>query len=65
MDLSFKIASFLEDLDIEYNVYPNEDESVSIEFEYDDQSYYLDVVGEKISVNGDDSITYKDFIAIF
>lgn len=63
MDLSFKIADFLDDMDIEYNVYPSDSDSVNIEFEYDGNSYFLDVVGEKISVNGDEPITYKNFIS--
>lgn len=62
MELSYKIADFLEDMDLEYNVFPD-DEGVTLEFKYEDKFYVVNVLdNDKISINGDLPVSYRQFI---
>jgi hypothetical protein len=62
MDLSFKLASLLEDLDIGFEVIPIDDVKYSIEFTYDGTFYDVEFVDENNLVVNGEEITYKDFI---
>lgn len=62
MDLSFKLASLLDDMDIDYEVIPSEDGGVALEFTYDDSFFNVEFISDiKIIVNGE-TTTYKNFI---
>lgn len=63
LDLSFKLAEFLDDMDLEYNVFPDDEEGTTLEFSYEDKFYVVNVLDkDKLSVNGEAPITYRQFI---
>lgn len=62
MDLSFRLAELLDDLDISYEVVPIDDVRYSIEFTYDHTFYDVEFLDENTLIVNGDNTTYKDFI---
>ena len=62
MELSFKLAELLDDLDIEYEVFPIDDVRHSIEFTYDNKFYEVEFKNENVLVVNGEETTYRDFI---
>ena len=63
METSFQFATFLDDMDIDFEVLPSDYGEVCMEFVYDEKFYEVEFMPEgKLSVNGE-VMTYKDLIS--
>jgi len=63
MELSYQLAEFLDDIDVEFEVIPNRDGSVSVEFTHDKSFYEVEFPDNgKVIVNGE-TMTYRDLIS--
>lgn len=62
MDISHKLASLLDDLEVDYDVSVNDNDIVTMEFMYDNSFYDIEFLDDRnIILNGEPS-TYKEFI---
>jgi hypothetical protein len=59
---SFKLAEFLEDMDIEFDVIPEPDGNITLEFTYDSKFFNVLFINDNdLEVNGEIT-NYKNFI---
>lgn len=63
MEQSYQLADFLDDMDIEFEVFPDDSEGVFVEFKYLDSFYEVEFSKSgEVTVNGEKT-TYKEFIS--